>query len=171
VLADATGQWVIGIENLNAGRPGPVIPMHGEEFRRSVYVQARRSRPLAVLDTFDLPAMEPNCEARAVSTVAPQALLLMNSEFLVEQSEQFAERVRRDAGDEPRAQVVHAWTLAFVREPDEDELDEALAFLAAQTDHFRSRKSKDEDKSDPELQALASFCQTLLGSNKFLYVD
>src|SRR5262249_1148827 len=56
VMEDEVGQFVIGIENKNGeNRPGPEIPMHGEEFRRSVYVQVRRSRPLSVLDTFDAP--------------------------------------------------------------------------------------------------------------------
>ncbi len=45
VMADEVGQFVVGIENLNAGRPQGVIPLRGEEFRRSVYVQVRRSRP------------------------------------------------------------------------------------------------------------------------------
>src|SRR5262249_15143230 len=63
IMEDEVGQFVLGIENKNGeNRPGPVLPLHGEEFRRSVYVQMRRSRPLGVLEAFDLPAMEPNCE-------------------------------------------------------------------------------------------------------------
>src|SRR5207249_11812675 len=46
VMEDEVGQFVLGIENKNGeNRPGPVIALHGEEFRRSVYVQVRRSRP------------------------------------------------------------------------------------------------------------------------------
>ena len=69
VMADRTGQWVIGKENLNAGRPGPVIEMEGQQYRRSLYVQVRRSRPLAVLEPFDLPELAPNCTKRPSSTV------------------------------------------------------------------------------------------------------
>ncbi|MCP4175725.1 MAG: DUF1553 domain-containing protein, partial [Fuerstiella sp.] len=83
VMPDRVGQIVIGIENENAGRPGAKIDMKGEEFRRSVYVQVRRSRPLAVLDTFDAPRMAPNCETRPSSTVAPQSLMMMNSDFVL----------------------------------------------------------------------------------------
>src|SRR5438270_3882773 len=105
IIEDEVGQFVVGIENKNGeNRPGPVIPLNGEEFRRSVYVQARRSRPLAVLDTFDAPAMEPNCDARNASTVTPQALMFMNSEFVVTQAGDFAERVWKEARDDPRAQ-------------------------------------------------------------------
>jgi mono/diheme cytochrome c family protein len=169
VMEDEVGQFVLGIENKNGeNRPGPVLPLHGEEFRRSVYVQMRRSRPLGVLEAFDLPAMEPNCEARAASTVAPQALLFLNSEFVLAEAGRMAERVRREAGADPEAQVVRAWRLAFAADPTAAECQAALAFLKEQTAYFQSKAA---NKSDRQLQALAGFCQTLVGSNRFLYVD
>lgn len=177
IMADHVGQWVLGIENLSAGRPGPVIPLNGEEFRRSIYVQARRSRPLAVLDAFDWPTMSSNCVARSSSTVAPQALTLMNSEFIVSYSEHFADRVRREAGDDRHAQVVRAWRLAFSRQPSEEEIDEALTFLADQTEIFGNRSTGEEEKKKEDKQpdsthlALTTFCQVLFSSNEFLYVD
>ncbi|MBI5760853.1 MAG: DUF1553 domain-containing protein [Planctomycetales bacterium] len=97
IMLDEDGQAVVGIENLNGeNRPDKLIPLGGEEFRRSVYVQVRRSRPLGVMEPFDLPPLEPNCEVRSASTVAPQSLLLMNNEFVVEQAEHFADRVRKE---------------------------------------------------------------------------
>jgi mono/diheme cytochrome c family protein len=167
VMEDEVGQFVIGIENKNGeNRPGPVIPLHGDEYRRSVYVQVRRSRPLGVLETFDAPTMEPNCPVRSSSTVAPQALLFLNNDFVVRQAEAFAERLRREAGAEPRAQVVRAWHVAFGREPSAADVEGALAFLAEQTTHFRAGA-----KPSPEQQALTCFCQALLSANEFLYVD
>jgi hypothetical protein len=175
VMEDEVGQFVVGIENKNGeNRPGAVIPLHGEEFRRSIYVQVRRSRPLAVLDTFDAPAMEPNCEARAASTVAPQALLFMNNDFVLSQSAYMAERVQREAGGDARAQIALAWRLAYAGEPTEDEAKEAVAFLAAQAEQFRSKPPAGTDKTpapDPALRALTIFCQALLSSSRFLYVD
>lgn len=170
VMADRVGQFVLGIENLNAGRPGEVIPLRGEEFRRSVYVQVRRSRPLAVLDTFDSPRMEPNCTARAHSTVAPQSLLLMNNEFVVEHAAHFARRLNAEAGADVPAQIALAWRLAFSREPSEEERHQAGAYLTAQTQHFRGHPP-DAAPGGPELAALASLCQMLLAANEFLYVD
>ncbi|MEX2358458.1 MAG: PSD1 and planctomycete cytochrome C domain-containing protein, partial [Pirellulaceae bacterium] len=64
VMADTVGRIVVGKENLNAGRPGAVIDMKGEDLRRSIYIQVRRSRPLSLLDTFDQPVMSPNCDLR-----------------------------------------------------------------------------------------------------------
>lgn len=183
VMADLVGQWVIGKENLNAGRPGAIIPLEGEEFRKTIFVQWRRSRPLTVLDTFDLPRMEPNCEKRNSSTVATQSLFLMNSDFIIQMAEHFAARIRREAGTNSGEQVRHAWRLAFARSPDEAEIRDSLEFLDAQTEQFTSKtvetlpvtnrfdpKAK-KVKREPAELALANLCQLLLSSNEFLYVD
>jgi mono/diheme cytochrome c family protein len=167
VMHDDFGQVVLGVDTADAaGYKQKEVPLNGEEFRRSVYVQVRRTRPLSVLDTFDSPAMTPNCEIRNASTVAPQALLLMNSQHMVTQAKYFAERVRHESGADPKKQVVHAWRLAFTQEPTEAEIRDAIAFLAEQMAHYRSQKGL-----DPQQLALASFCQALLTSNRFLYVD
>jgi hypothetical protein len=161
VMADRVGQFVIGKENLNAGRPGEVLPMHGEDLRRSIYVQVRRSRRLSILEPFDLPRMEPNCASRSTSTVSPQALMLMNSDFVIERARKFAARLRREAGDDLGAQISLAWKLAFAAQPSAAELDSAMAFVQQQAVHF----------PDQPTEATASFCQALLSSNHFLYID
>lgn len=76
VQADATGQIVV------EGAP-----------RRSLYVQVRRTQPVAMLTAFDAPVMETNCEVRPSSTVATQSLMMMNSKFLLEQAAAMAQRV------------------------------------------------------------------------------
>ncbi|MCA9224263.1 MAG: DUF1553 domain-containing protein [Planctomycetales bacterium] len=168
VMADRVGQFVIGIDNLNAGRPGEVLPMHGQEFRRSVFVQVRRSRPLSVLDTFDAPRMDPNCTARASSTVSPQSLLLMNSDFLLMHASRLAERVQSEAGEELAARIERAWVLVCGRRPTAEEAEEARAFVAEQTAHFEAHPVKDQQ---PGQLALASLCHALLSSNEFMYVE
>ena len=176
VMADNSGRWVLGIENLSAGRPGAVIPLNGQEFRRSVYIQVRRSRPVAVLDTFDWPRMSPNCDCRKPSTVTPQSLMMMNSDAVIAESHAFAERVLSQSGDDAAQQVNTAWRLAYVRAPDDSERASAVQFLAEQTDLFRERLALPDFADDakthtPERMALDSLCQTLLGANGFLYVD
>ncbi len=176
VMPDRVGQIVIGVENETAGRPGAKIDMKGEEFRRSVYVQVRRSRPLATLDTFDAPQMTPNCETRPSSTVAPQSLMMMNSDFVLAQSNVFAQRTITDAGDSVASQIRRAWELAFSQSPTEEEMAQAEAFIGQQVKHLKAspetKKLMEADKTKtPELLALASFCQTLFSSNRFLYVD
>src|SRR5262249_37065887 len=154
------------------------LPLHGEEFRRSVYVQVRRSLPLGFLETLDAPAMEPNCECRRTSTTAPQSLLFLNNQYVVEQARDFAARLRRGAGADPRRQVVRAWRLVFTREPSAAEVQRALAFLQEQRENFRRQTVRETEAGgkgkaplDPELRALASLCQTFFCANEFLYID
>ena len=62
--------------------------------RRSVYIQARRTKPVSLLAAFDAPVMTLNCDRRPSSTVAPQSLMLMNGDFFLAQAEHLARRVR-----------------------------------------------------------------------------
>ena len=177
IMADRVGQWVIGIENLNAGRPGPVLEMQGERYRRSVWVEVRRSRPLAVLDTFDRPAMEPNCTQRVSTTVASQSLLMMNSDFVVSQSARFADRLK-EVGSQPVKRIRHAWQLVYSTEPTVEQVTAAVAFVEEQTALFSKPAATDDHKkttAEETLQAAdrawSVFCQALLSSNRFLYLD
>ena len=183
VREDGVGQVVVGIDKKEGDTKVPVVvPMGGEEFRRSVYVEVRRSQPLAFLNSFDAPVMEVNCERRPSSTVATQALMLMNSDFILQQASQFAQRLRAEAGPDRRRQIARAWELAFSRPATETELLEALQFLAQQAgpgEEAVARSGSGEGKAggkapsklDSELQALTSFCQSLLSANEFLYLD
>jgi mono/diheme cytochrome c family protein len=176
VMADNVGRWVLGLENLNAGRPGAELDMKGEDLRRSVYVQVRRSRPLAVLDTFDWPRMEPNCEQRRTSTVAPQSLMLMNSDFVLEYANHFARRVETEASEDLAARIERAWQLAYGRAPDASEAASARSFLEEQTALLADRvpnaeKDKDAANATAQKWAMETLCQMLLSSNEFLYVD
>lgn len=194
VMRDPAGEIVVGIESMNAGIPGPRVALNGEEFRRSVYVQVRRSKPLSMLQTFDAPTMEPNCAARTASTVAPQSLMLMNNGFVVEQARFFAERIGREAGSDAASRIEQAWQLALGRAPGAAEATEAAEFLAARAEFFRglpapppaapaananrrrNAPAADAERPEivrgaPEFEALALLCQTLLSCNEFLYVD
>ena len=126
--------------------------------------------------------MEVNCERRPSSTVATQALMLMNSDFILQQAGKFAQRLRAETGPDRRKQIVRAWELAFSRPATATELLASLQFLAQQAgpeeeDVARSGSGegkaggKAPSKLDSELQALTSFCQSLLSANEFLYLD
>jgi hypothetical protein len=188
VRPDVHGQIVVGVDKTEGDNKMPIdVPLKGEEFRRSVYVQVRRSRPLAMLHAFDAPVMEVNCEKRQSSTVATQSLMLMNSQFILDQAARFARRLQVEAGAGRAQQVTRAWQLAFSRPPSATELADALAFISGQVDYLQSKaaeenkaddekakkdaKKKAEPKLAPDLQALTNLCQALLGANEFLYVD
>ena len=71
-------------------------------WRRSLYVFSKRSIRYPLFETFDQPNLINSCDRRNRSTVAPQALLLMNNTFVLLQAKKFAERLRREAGDDVR---------------------------------------------------------------------
>ncbi len=184
VRPDVHGQIVVGIDKTEGDNKMPVeVALKGEEFRRSIYIQVRRSRPLAMLHAFDAPVMEVNCDRRQSSTVPTQSLMLMNSQFILDQAARFAQRLQAEAGGDRSRQVSLAWQLAFSRNPTGPELEGALAFLSRQVEHLKSmpdkveekpkkdEKSKPAVKPTPEVQALTSLGQTLLSANEFLYVD
>lgn len=178
VTANGVGQVVIGTPK--GDREGRVNALKGNAaFRRSIYVQARRTLKLGMLDAFDAPTMSPNCEQRNSSTVAGQSLLFMNNTELLRQSEIFAERVVQDAEADQTAQVRRAWRLALATEPTDEQVEHSLEFLAVQKNFARNQKDRltpEEVKNlrfadQPEKQALATFCQFLLSNNAFLHVD
>jgi hypothetical protein len=104
-----------------------------------------------MLDVFDKPDTITSCARRNRSTIAPQALILMNNSFVRQQAQRFADRLVKEAGSDTKAQVERAFALAYSREPQQTERATALDFL----------------KSNPE--ALVDFCQALFNSNEFVY--
>jgi mono/diheme cytochrome c family protein len=174
VTVDEVGQVIVGLDNRDsAGRPqGKRGALGADEYRRSVYVQVRRSLPLSMLESFDAPALNPNCEIRNRSTVAPQSLLLMNSDFVLAQSQALAERVVGRCGADRPTQVRLAWRLALGQEPSPGDLEAATALLEVQEADFAAPKSPDKAPlPPPATRALASLCQALFSSNGFLYID
>ena len=170
VMADRTGQWIVGKENLNAGRPGPVIDMLGQQYRRSVYIEVRRSRPLAVLEPFDLPTLAPNCTRRASSTVAPQSLQMLNSQFITQQSRHFADRLIR-LSDSTEDQIRAAWRLVYSKEITDEQLGEAIDFMAESQKTLAADYQDKGIKDDAQRDTLALFCQALISSNQFIYIE
>ncbi len=148
------GQVVTGVEELNPNSEVIAVKPLGEAaFRRSVYMEQRRSRPLTVLETFDLPAMSPNCEVRPTTTVAQQSLFLMNDTFIAEQSLAMAQRLEREVPQDYLARVARGWELIFGRPPTQNETSQALISL--------TNSNRD----------WAAWCQALLASNGMLYLD
>lgn len=182
VMPTEEGGIVIGNDTTDsAGRQtGKYIPLDGEEYRRSVYIQVRRSRPLDMLAAFDAPGMtDPNCELRPVTTVSPQSLLLMNNSGMREHARHFASRLTERAGEALDSKIQFAWRLCFARMASEDEVRSSEAFIEAQTKYYQENPTKferasgpaEKENADPELLALGAFCHALMSANEFLYID
>jgi hypothetical protein len=121
-------------------------------WRRSVYVFSKRSIPLPMLETFDKPDSVGSCARRNRSTIAPQALILMNNSFVLMEAKLFADRLRKEAGTDPAGQIDLAFQLALSRKPNQKEFDQARAFLRAGQD------------------ALTDFCQVMFNLNEFVFI-
>ena len=158
----------------------PVTPDARQHTRRSLYLFSKRNLHLPLLDVFDQPDTLSPCPVRAVSTFAPQALVLLNGPFGQQQSKAFAVRVLGEAGRDDTARVDRAYRLALCRPPTTEERRTALDFLAGQTELLRDRlrarlpvgvPEGTPDNLDPAAAAaLADFCLALLNRNEFLYV-
>ncbi len=139
-------------------------------FRRSVYVRQRRKEMPSLLETFDLPQMNPNCLERRSSTVVSQPLQLLHGKFVYQLAGQFAARIQEHGGGGARVaeQLAAAWRLAYSRPIRKDELQVALnAHLEVQENWEQQSLTSDEAGA----RALRDFCHMLLNSAEFLYVD
>ncbi len=169
VALEPSGRVVAGTQKRDGnGDPAGVDSLGADAFRRSVYVQVRRRWPLTVLETFDGPALNPNCEIRASTTVAPQSLLLMNDDFATGEARALAGRLQREWPGRVASQLRTAWTRVYGTPPGDRDLAGCLDFYNRQAERFRGAKPT---VPDPPLQALSGVCQALMSSNRFLYLD
>lgn len=150
-----------------------------ERNRRSIYIFVRRNSRYPMLEVFDLASTQETCPRRDVTTIAPQALSLLNSKLSREWSEAFTARVIHDAGPRVQADIERAYILAYSRHPDAQEKDLAFTFLGRQLSILNERVAAGEKISkiadlpagmDPvQAAALVDFCQALINSNEFVY--
>jgi hypothetical protein len=165
----SSGRIIPGREIINPGNGmiDKIDSVATSADRRSLYIQARRSRPLTVLDTFDLPVMNPNCTSRTLSTVAPQSLLLMNDSFTVDIARSLAARLQKDTPENDAARISRAWALLFNAPPSQLDSARSLVFLH----RLRSAAPPGSDPAKADSDALTAWAQLLLATNRFLYVD
>jgi Protein of unknown function (DUF1553) len=136
------------------GKVWPVSVDRNDRNRRSIYVFIRRNLRYPFFEAFDRPDTNASCPRRPVTTIAPQALSLLNGKIATDASHAFADRVARESGADTSARVEIAYRLALGRGPDPHEKRLAEEFL-----------------SRPGEATLADFCLALLNLNEFVYVD
>ena len=128
-----------------------VVDNHGSEtWRRMLYQERMRRVDDQMFTAFDFPDCGQVRAKRPVSTTPLQALNLMNSDFVVEQSEFIAERAQKEAGDNLEAAVKRCFELLLTRQPDAGELT-ACVEVAKQ-------------------QSLAVVCRSLINSNEYAFL-
>jgi len=122
----------VGGPNLGAAGAAPPASEYGYVFsdtRRSVYTPAFRNRRLELFEVFDFADINAPIGQRAVTTVAPQALFLMNHPFVIQQARLAAERTLREAGADDAARIAYAYRRVLGRAPTEPERRLAERFV------------------------------------------
>ena len=79
-----------------------------EAARRTVYAFVKRSLVVPMLEVLDLCDTTRSAERRMTTSVPTQALTLLNGDEVNRQARHLADRLRRDAGDDPRRQIDRA---------------------------------------------------------------
>lgn len=130
----------------------PVTPEVDQHRRRSVYLFARRNLRYPIFEAFDKPDGNASCPRRNVSTIAPQALLLLNADDSVVAARRLAEKIETQAGDDRHAAIELAYRHILCRKPTADDVRDAEQFLTSDS-------------------ALADLCLALFNLNEFVYVD
>lgn len=150
----------------NGGTAPPDVAkqLHYDSPRRSLYLPIIRTGLHDFFAAFDYPDPAMLTGRRANTTVAPQALFLMNSPFLEAQAKAFAGRVQ-EHGDDDQARVRAAYALAFARPPVAEETKNALSYLDQEEAALRTANDP-----VPRASAWARLCHALLVSNEFLYL-
>jgi hypothetical protein len=131
--------------------------------RRSLYMPLRRGNLPSLFSTFDFGDATTPGDGRTRTNVAPQALFLMNSQFVNDRSRGLAERLLTTSDVPDAARIREAYLTVLTRQPDAAEIDSALTYIA----------SLQKRLMQPDARAVAwsSFCHILAASNEFLYLD
>jgi Protein of unknown function (DUF1553)/Protein of unknown function (DUF1549) len=134
--------------------------------RRSIYFMIKRSKLVPMMQLFDQPEPLVSVGGRPSTTIAPQALAILNSPHIRGYAQNFAQRLMPAYEQSPAEAVKQGYLTAIGRLPDELETSSTIEFLAAQEKSYSAA-----GKPEPRKLALADFCQVLFGLNEFVYVE
>ena len=142
--------------------------LHEPSRHRSVYLCFLRNSPPPELAAFDLPDGTMVTGKREVTALPAQSLFLMNSPFLVEQSRHLARHLLRTGGDDDHLVVTEALRRVLCRNPFEGEFERASTFISDLDAELQGNHS---DAIIRKELAWAAYCQALLASSEFRYID
>lgn len=167
--------WTSGKLNLDLGGPNfgptPNTPPPASEYafvyadtRRSVYTPAFRNRRLELFEAFDFADINAPISQRAVTTVAPQALFLMNHPFVHEQAKLAAERLLAETAPDDATRIDRAYHRALGRPPTERERLLARQFVS-------DGEGRATAEGAARLEAWSQLHQALFASMDFRYLN
>jgi len=128
-----------------------VTDNHGSDtWRRMIYQERMRRVDDQMFTAFDFPDCGQVRAKRPVSTTPLQALNLMNSDFVIDQSMLIAERARQDTSDHPEIAIQRCFELLLGRPPTVNEQASCLDLVR-----------------ESELQLV---CRAIINSNEFAFL-
>jgi len=146
-----------------------------EQDRRSIYLVVKRALKVPLLECFDAANGTSSIGLRTRTTVAPQALTLLNDPWIQIQAKAFANRVTREAGTDRDRQIERAFALALQRLPTRAEAKAARNLLQDQAALVKTDPKIDQQGEPPtaahrdaQQSALVSLCRGLLNVNEVL---
>jgi Protein of unknown function (DUF1553) len=163
---------------LDAILGGKTVPLRNRQFvfnhtskdhtqytslRRAVYLPVIRNNLYTFFEQFDFPDPTMPTGSRNATVVAPQSLLMMNDELVMDAASDFAKRLIQYS-DDVNQRVDRAYELALGRLPDEKERGRVLGFVQETSAQLANRGE------DAQVSSWTLVCHSLLASNEFMYV-
>ncbi|MCH9792562.1 MAG: DUF1549 and DUF1553 domain-containing protein, partial [Planctomycetes bacterium] len=133
-------------------------------FRRSIYFKIKRSQLIPMMQLFDAPEALVSIGQRSSTTIAPQALLFMNAQFVRECAQSFAERIHQAHPASVEVAITNAYQIALGRSPSKSEASISREFILQHQKSYEAEK-----KPKAKLLALTDFTHALLSTNEFVY--
>ncbi|MFD2256349.1 PSD1 and planctomycete cytochrome C domain-containing protein [Luteolibacter algae] len=154
--------------NLRSGGSADILGFEAKSPHRSVYLPIVRNQVPASLSIFDFADPSMSVGKRETTTVPSQALFLMNSDFVLKQSEAMAQRLIDHENLNHGEEVTTAFYHVYGRPPSEEEMRKANIYFKMFLEMKRQEPRRDRDADYHD--ALSTFCQSLFASADFLYL-
>ncbi len=135
--------------------------------RRSIYLPVVRSAVYEVFSAFDFADPSTMNGKRPATTVAPQALFMMNSPLVLRQTRDLAEELLRTATDDA-ALATLAYRRVHGRAPSANETSRAIEFIAR---YQSGLAGANVEPAEARTRAWQALCRVLISSNEFMYLE
>jgi mono/diheme cytochrome c family protein len=139
-------------------------PIQYDSPRRAVYLPVIRAAVYDVYTAFDFGDPTVMNGDRASTTVAPQALFMLNGKVVLNATKAQADKLLKRKDLDDRARIQTLYRTCFGRSANPKELERSLSYLAK----FEQAYAKSKE---PKLSAWQSLCKTFIGANEFIYVE
>jgi cytochrome c553 len=134
--------------------------------RRSLYLPVVRNNVYDLFQLLDYPDAAVPSGDRATTTVAPQALLMLNSDFVMQSADRLAARLLAGEGSDAD-RIAALWLRAYGRSPTAGEVSESLQYLG---ELERTLAAGQPAGAEVRRQAWNVLCHTTVAANEFVYL-